>query len=77
MMDSTRFLLAYFSPETMLPLSSLIATVVGFALLVKRSTVRFVAHCCREALRSLRPRSAPSSPHSRIGPRRASQRLRR
>lgn len=76
-MNSTHFLFAYFSPETMLPLSSLIATVVGFALLVKRSTVRFVARCCREALWAMRPRSAPSSPHLRIQTRRISQRLRR
>ncbi len=50
-MCATALLIAYFSPETMLPLSSLIATIVGFALLVKRSSVRFVAHCCRQALR--------------------------
>lgn len=77
MMDSTHFLVAYFSPETMLPLSSLIATVVGFALLVKRSTVRFVVRCCRESLRALRPCSTPSSPHLRVRPGSVSQRLRR
>ena len=55
-------ILGYFSPETMLPLSSVIATVAGFALLIKRSSVRFVIHCFRTALR--RPRgSAITKPH--------------
>lgn len=55
--------LAYFSPETMLPLSSVIATVVGFGLLIKRSSVRFVVHCVRVALRKGSGRSAAPSPH--------------
>ncbi len=75
-MCATNVMLAYFSPETMLPLSSLIATVVGFALLVKRNSVRFVVHCCREAVRTLRSRSTPSSPHFRLRSRRTSQKLR-
>lgn len=76
-MSATNLLFAYFSPEAMLPLSSLIATVVGFALLVKRSSVRFVAYSCREAMKSLRCRSIPSSPHLGGRPTRVSQRLRR
>ena len=56
-------LLGYFSPETVLPLSSIIATLAGCALLIKRSSLRFLAHCCRTALRRRR-RSAPiSRPH--------------
>jgi hypothetical protein len=47
----------------MLPLSSLIATVVGFALLIKRSSIRFVIHCCRAAVRKRRPGSGPGAPH--------------
>lgn len=50
-MLSMSMLFGYFSPETMLPLSSVIATVVGFALLVKRSSIRWVVHCCRAAFR--------------------------
>jgi hypothetical protein len=76
-MCASNLMLAYFSPETMLPLSSLIATIVGFALLVKRNSIRFVAHCCREALRTIRGRSTPAAPHFREGSRRRSQKLRR
>jgi hypothetical protein len=53
--------LAYFSPETMLPLSSLIATIAGFALLLNRSSIRFIAGCCRTALRARRP--GAGAPH--------------
>jgi hypothetical protein len=62
-MLSTIQILAYFSPETMLPLSSLIATVVGFALLIKRSSIRFVVHCCRAAFRRRTTASNINRPH--------------
>ncbi len=54
--------LAYFSPETMLPLSSVIATVVGFGLLIQRNTIRFALGIFRAALRK-RP-----EPVTRKGP---------
>jgi hypothetical protein len=56
-------ILAYFSPETMLPLSSLIATIAGFALLLKRNSIRFIVGCCRAALRARRGGAGPSAPH--------------
>jgi hypothetical protein len=57
------FVLAYFSPETMLPLSSLIATIVGFGLLIKRSSIRFVLHCFRAAFRRRPTGTGISKPH--------------
>jgi hypothetical protein len=62
-MLSTILVLAYFSPETMLPLSSLIATIVGFALLIKRSSIRFVVHCCRAAFRRRPAATNVNKPH--------------
>ena len=56
-------MLGYFSPETMLPLSSVIATVAGFALLIKRSSIRFVIHCFRAAFRRRSRGSAIGKPH--------------
>jgi hypothetical protein len=56
-------ILAYFSPETMLPLSSVLATIAGFTLLIKRSSVRFVIHGFRSALRKFPRRSAVKAPH--------------
>jgi hypothetical protein len=58
--------LAYFSPETMLPLSSIIATIAGFALLIKRSSFRFVAHHVRSALKSRGAARPTSAPHIRV-----------
>jgi hypothetical protein len=75
MFSSTLFF-AYFSPETMLPLSSLIATIAGFALFLRRSSMRFVVHCCRESLRRLRPDARSNSPHFAMRGRRSTQRTR-
>jgi hypothetical protein len=43
--------LAYFSPETVMPLTSIVATIVGAAMLLTRGTIRFLVHCVRGALR--------------------------
>jgi hypothetical protein len=53
---------AYFSPETVLPLSSIIATLAGCALMIKQSSFRFVAHCFRAARRRRRRRSVATNP---------------
>lgn len=62
-MASIPTLLAYFSPETMLPLSSVLATIVGFALLVQRSSIRFVVHLCRGLIRRSRGPARTPAPH--------------
>jgi len=62
-MLSISSLLGYFSPETMLPLSSVIATIAGFALLIKRSSIRFVVHCFRAAFRRGERGSGVMAPH--------------
>jgi hypothetical protein len=54
---------AYFSPETMLPLSSVIASLAGFAMLIKRSSIRFLVQCCRAALRIGKRDSGIGKPH--------------
>jgi len=37
-------ILAYFGPETFLPLTSIVAAVVGVAMMFGRNTVRFVLY---------------------------------
>lgn len=59
----TSLILGYFSPETMLPLSSVLATVVGFALLVQRSTIRFALRFVRAAFRRRPSGEAVKAPH--------------
>ncbi len=58
--------IAYFSPETMLPLSSVIATIAGFALMIKRSSFLFAARSCRAVFRRARKIGRRDSPHIRI-----------
>ncbi len=55
--------LAYFSPETMLPLSSVIATVVGFGLLIQRNTIRFAVGIVRAAFRRRPEAVTRKGPH--------------
>jgi hypothetical protein len=58
--------LADFSPETMLPLTSIIATIAGFALLIKWSSFRFAAHHLRSALKNRGAARATNRPHNRV-----------
>jgi hypothetical protein len=53
-MASLGITLAYFSPETTLPLASAIAAVLGFGLLVVRAPVRVVKEGARRAWKSVR-----------------------
>jgi hypothetical protein len=65
-MSTPSVVFAYFSPETMLPLSSIVATLAGFALLVRRSSLRFAARCIRAAMSHRRASKPPNKPHFRL-----------
>jgi hypothetical protein len=57
---------AYFSPETLLPVGSILATVAGIAMMLGRGSARFLTRCAR---RYLRPRTwvaGVSRPHFRF-----------
>lgn len=75
-MFSSLGMFAYFSPETMLPLTSLIATIAGCAMLIKRSSIRFVIHCFRAAVRRRRPGIDRHAPHFAARARRSSHQTR-
>jgi hypothetical protein len=65
-MDLTLLVFAYFSPETILPLSSIIATLAGCALMVKRSSIRFAIGAFRAVIRKRRASRRVRSPHFRV-----------
>jgi hypothetical protein len=65
-MNSYHVLIAYFSPETMLPLSSIIATIAGCSLMLKRSSFRFAARSCRAIFKRRRARDRVNAPHFRM-----------
>ena len=65
-MSLSLLVFAYFSPETILPLSSILATIAGCALMVKRSSFRFAVRSFQALLRKRRTSRRVGSPHFRV-----------
>jgi hypothetical protein len=62
-MIAPNFVLAYLSPDTVLPLTSILAMIAGGAMFLTRGSVRFVVRCFRAALRRPRRAARPRAPH--------------
>lgn len=62
MCESSLFL-AYFSPETVLPLTSIVATIAGAAMLLTRGSLRFLLRCLRLAIGRKRREEGTRGPH--------------
>jgi hypothetical protein len=62
-MSSTLVLLAYFGPETVLPMTSVIATVVGLFMMFGRSTFRFLFRWRRSPAAAPKPAEVARGPH--------------
>jgi hypothetical protein len=56
-------LLAYLSPETVLPLTSIVAAIAGGAMFLTRRPIRFLVRCFRGAIRRPQRNAAVSEPH--------------
>ncbi len=54
---------AYFSPETLLPATSIIATVAGIVLMLGRGSLRLLAGATRRGLRGPTRIAGTSRPH--------------
>ncbi len=65
-MSLSLLVFAYFSPETILPLSSILATIAGCALMVKRSSIRFAVRGFQTILRKRRAARHVHSPHFQV-----------
>jgi len=63
-------ILAYFGPETVLPVTSILATVAAVVLMFGKSLFRLVAYWGRRATFRGRHGQTPSGPHFGIGQRR-------
>jgi hypothetical protein len=50
-MSAPNVLLAYLSPDTVLPLTSIVATIAGGAMLLTRGSIRFLVRCFRDTFR--------------------------
>ena len=62
-MPISDFIFAYFSPETLLPASSIVATIAGILLMVGRGSLRYVMHTIRFASRAPYRIASTSEPH--------------
>lgn len=62
-MCELNLILGYFSPETVLPLTSIVATIAGAAMLLTRGSLRFFLRCLRTAIRREKPVRGPGAPH--------------
>jgi hypothetical protein len=64
-MGTPNAVLAYLSPETILPVTSIVATIAGGAMLFTRGSIRFLVRRLRGAFRRPRRVAGASQPHSR------------
>lgn len=62
-MVPTVVLLAYFGPETVLPMTSVIATVVGLFMMFGRNTIRFLFRWRRSGSTTPKPADLTRGPH--------------
>jgi hypothetical protein len=60
-------LFAYFSPETLLPVGSIIATVAGVGMMLGRGSLRFLFRAFRRFARPSTWIAGVSRPHFRLG----------
>jgi hypothetical protein len=58
--------LAYFTPETLLPVGSIIATVLGVGMMLGRGSLQFLLRTCRRVFHSSSRIAAVSRPHFRF-----------
>lgn len=71
-MTPTPILFAYFGPETVLPITSIIATVVGVVMMLGKGSAFWVLNRCKAAVGFVlrrpparAPRRASATPHQR------------
>lgn len=64
-MSVPNVLLAYLSPETVVPVASIVAACVGGAMFLTRGALRFLAGCFPGVLRRRQRVAEASEPHFR------------
>jgi hypothetical protein len=65
-MPTSYLFFAYFSPETLLPVTSIVATIAGIAMMLGRGSVKFVIRCCQRGLRGAGRIAGVSRPHFQV-----------
>ena len=62
-MSAPNILLAYLSPETVLPVTSIVAAIAGGLMFLTRRSIRLLVRCFRGALRRPQRTAGASKPH--------------
>ena len=65
-MRTFNLVFAYFSPETLLPATSIIATLAGVMILVGRGSLRMVSRLAQRGVRRPVPVAGTSKPHLQL-----------
>jgi hypothetical protein len=60
------FIFAYFSPETLLPATSIVATIAGIVMMLGRGTLRLLIRSSQRGLRQAGRIAGTSKPHLHI-----------
>jgi hypothetical protein len=58
--------LAYFTPDALLPATSIVATIAGVAMILGRTSLRFMLRCCRRSMGARSRIGEMSGPHFRL-----------
>ncbi len=66
-MQTIGLVFAYFGPETVMPVTSIIATVGALAMMFGKTLVRFTVGWIRTIGRTAGPKSEPPAPHFTVG----------
>ena len=67
-MMTSFMLFGYFGPETVLPVTSIVATIAGLAMMFGRHTFRLIMSCGRLILTGQVREERPRTEHSYRGP---------
>ena len=65
-MRTSDFIFAYFSPETLLPATSIVATIAGIVMMLGRGTLRLLIRSSQRGLRQAGRIAGTSKPHLHI-----------
>jgi hypothetical protein len=65
-MSNSSLVFAYFGPETLLPATSIVATIVGIVMMLGQGSFRFILQYCRRVLRRRKGVASASHPHFQV-----------
>jgi hypothetical protein len=65
-MSNSALVFAYFGPETLLPVTSIVATIVGIVMMLGRGSFRFILQFFRRVRRRRKGVAAVSHPHFQV-----------